>query len=365
MGTCRTWPKKGTEAYWDKRLRRINSRQRLCSCGCGQMMVVTMDWVKNVGVGKWEWLPKYLRGHMPLMECLCGCGTLIEAFDKRGRKRKADDQSHAARMAPKGPRLHRRVDYKARADDWNLKAAECSCGCGILLHRTEAQMRNSSPSPTFLPGHNCRRSRIQELSPLEESIILGSLVGDMCITKPKETPRLSFTHGIDQLNYARHKMGILERLSWWSRIGQTSGYSSKDGIQGSSSCSSVLDEIFDLTRPGGGRKTVSVEWLDQLDDVSLAYWVMDDGSVAFSPRGQAYTATLHTEGFTESEHDVMLSWFYDRGYKQVVKKLSNKGYWYLYLPSNDANLLVEAIRPHVPLTTGMGYKVGYGKVTAA
>lgn len=100
---------------------------------------------------------------------------------------------------------------------------------------------------------------------------------------------------------------------------------------------------------------MSQAWLDQLDDCSLAYWVMDDGSVSFSDSGNVTNAALHTEGFTESEHDLMVEWFRSRGYSQIVKAKSN-GYWYLYIPRMDAERLVEVVRPFVH--ESMGYKVG-------
>lgn len=347
---ARNLPPKGSEAYWEARLERLLRRERLCGCGCGEPIQVTLEWLRARGDQRNVWLPRFLPGHVPLISCACGCGELIEAVGDRGRPRKVVNQRHAARLATPPER----VDWQKRAAEWNARAPECACGCGVRLHRTPAQMEARMPDARFLQGHGHRRASLQSLSSRERSIVLGLLLGDVSISIPHKTPRLAFTHGLVQKRYALHKMEVLERLGWWWQEAQTSGYTDNRGIRGSSSCTPALAEIYDLTRPDGGRKTVSQTWLEQLDDRSLAYWLMDDGSVVFD-EGRVIQAALHTEGFTEAEHDLMVGWFRSRGYSQITKAKS-KGYWYLYIPRPDAEQLVEAVRPFVHKS--MEYKVG-------
>ena len=348
---ARNLPPKGTDVYWETRLERLLRRERLCACGCGEPIQVTLDWLRDRKGQRNVWLPKYVAGHVPLIACVCGCGELIEAVGDRGRPRKVLNVQHAARLTPPPSR----VDWQQRAAAWNAEAPECACGCGTRRPRTPEQMENRLPDARYLQGHSHRRACVQDFTDEERSIILGTLLGDFSIGVPHSTPRLAFTHGLSQRDYATHKMKKLARLSWWSDVAQTSGYTDNLGIRGSSSCLPALTEIYDLTRPGGARKTVSEAWLDQLDDRSLAYWMMDDGSVYFSNHtSEVSHASLATQGFTEEEHDLMLSWFQARGYRSVAKARS-KGYWYLYIPREDADRLVGAIRPFVH--ESMRYKV--------
>ena len=347
---ARNLPSKGTEIYWETRLDRLLQRGRLCACGCGEPIQVTLEWLRAREGQRNTWLPKYLPGHVPLITCACGCGELIEAGGDRGRPRKVLNAQHAGRLvAPPD-----RVDWQKRATDWNAMAPECACGCGARLYRTPAQMEQRIPDARFLQGHSHRRSSLRSLDPRERSIVLGTLLGDFAISVPHKTPRLEFTHGISQKAYALHKIEMLKRLGWWWQEAQTSGYSENRGIRGSSACVPALNEIYELTRPQGGRKTVTQTWLDEIDDLALAYWLMDDGSVPFY-NGRPSHAALHTEGFTEVEHDLMVGWFQSRGYPRT-KKAKTKGYWYLYFPRKDAESLVESVRPFVH--ESMAYKIG-------
>jgi len=312
-------------------------------------VLVSMEWLRAREQSRCVWLPHYKEGHMPLLECACGCGELVPSLDSRNQPRHCVPE-HGGRLATPHGDLK---DWESLALAWNQEAPECACGCGHKLNRTAEQLREGLPDSRFLQGHNRRRARVRELTTVERSVILGGLLGDLCITRPSLTPRLSFTHGIDQLEYAQHKMKVLGRLSWWSVVACTSGYvPDKLGVRGSCSCLPALEEIWGLVRPQGP-KSPNPGWLEHVDDRGLAYWFMDDGSVLRSSTGAVYGALLHTQGFSESENRVLSAWLSAKGMRVDVKDYG--GFPSLYVPRAAVEPLFWRIRPYVH--PSMRYKV--------
>jgi hypothetical protein len=238
------------EKYWETRVQRLQSKGKICACGCGERVLVSLEWLKEAAsVVKTVYLPVYKDGHMPLIFCACGCGDEIPALDKKNQPR-SFVPGHAGYLQ----RGKSKVDWKSRVTEWNRTALQCACGCGERLQRTQKQLRTQQYRPLFISGHGGRRGKcVTELTDIEKAVIYGSLLGDLSITRPSSGyPRLAFTHGISQRDYALHKMQKLERLHWRSREAQTSGYSENYGIQGNCSCLPVLEKVWDVVREGGG-----------------------------------------------------------------------------------------------------------------
>jgi hypothetical protein len=343
---------KGTPEYWVLRLRKLNTRAGVCLCGCGEKITVSLEWVQARASKSCVYLPRYLDGHMPKVSCGCGCGTLVPAFDDKYQPR-----SYVPEHAGKAAAGILKVDWEGRVRDWNAVAPLCACGCGQRLTRNLSQLRSQYKDVKFIVGHNERRACVTELSGVEWSIILGSLLGDLSITRsyPGSTPRLQFTHSMAQVEYARHKTEVLSRLGWDFVSGvPTSGYKKGGlGCRGSSSCMPVFESVWELTR-GGGSKRLTQGWLDRLDDRSMAYWYMDDGSVSWSKyNGNLNQISLHTEGFTRMDNESLAAWLGTRGVRGVTVS-TTKGYPYLYLPRETAESFLSLVRPYAH--SSMSYK---------
>lgn len=293
-------------------------------------------------------MPRYLTGHIPLIPCACGCGERILALDSRNQPR-SHVPSHAGRAAAGIDK----VNWGERTVQWNLLAPLCACGCGGRLERSESQIRNRTPDPKYLVGHHRRRACVESLTTVEKSIIYGSLLGDMCITRPKDnaTPRLTFTHGQVQTEYAFHKTQALHRLGWWFQENVPSGGFGNLSVQGSSSCMPVLEDVWQIVRSSGPKKIIPV-WLEQVDERGLAYWFMDDGSTSRNVRGITHVA-FHTEGFAKEENQVLCDWLGERFGIQCRVSVS-KGYFYLYVPRKEALKLLHIVAPY--LHKSMTYK---------
>jgi len=148
-----------TPAYWTQRVFRINARAGMCLCGCGEKVIVTLEWVKARASKSCVHIPRYLDGHMPEVSCGCGCGTLVPAFDEKHQPR-----SYVPAHAGKAAAGILKVDWEKRTRDWNTSAPLCGCGCGQRLVRSLTQLRAQYEDVKYLAGHNGRRACVTELS---------------------------------------------------------------------------------------------------------------------------------------------------------------------------------------------------------
>lgn len=243
--------------------------------------------------------------------------------------------------------------WREKVEEWNNNAPICACGCNTKLH-ISTQKSLYYPRK-FLPGHNARRvNPVLNLTNDERSVILGTLLGDFSLLRPHRTanPRLAFSHGLPQEDYAKHKMEVLHRFSWSWRIIDSDGYK-LDGklIVGACSCMPIFNEILSLVCSNES-KLVTKPWLDLIDSQALAYWFMDDGSTSWSETNLAFVA-FHTEGYTAAENDLICSWFKDRGYCSARVAFSKRRP-YLYLPREDGFRLLDEVSPF--LHSSMRYK---------
>lgn len=123
-----------------------------------------------------------------------------------------------------------------------------------------------------------------QLSHLQEQMILGSLLGDMNIGKPRKqhpTCRLTLVHSVKQKELFMKKVEILGEF-----MGNYKEYSYFDKrtnnvystIRGNSKSHKVFNNIYNKLYINGV-KTITQEYLDMIDHpIALAYWFMDDGT---------------------------------------------------------------------------------------
>jgi len=111
---------RSSEAYWENRVRRMNTSAPLCRCGCGDPVAVTVSWLRQASENGTRpvWRPKYVEGHMPQVPCGCGCGTLVDILDVRGQPRSCVP-SHAGRLSTPPEK----VDWESRTSEWTPQTA--------------------------------------------------------------------------------------------------------------------------------------------------------------------------------------------------------------------------------------------------
>ncbi|MGB9309028.1 MAG: intein-containing recombinase RecA [Mycobacterium sp.] len=121
------------------------------------------------------------------------------------------------------------------------------------------------------------------LSDQQWEIVLGSLMGDGCLSPPvrqdSESARLRIGHGAQQSAYLDWKVSLLENIPHSRTL------NSKGAVFADFSPLAELHELRSAVYLGDGKKFLSEEYLKGLTPLSLAIWYMDDGSFSLRSKG--------------------------------------------------------------------------------
>jgi len=222
-------------------------------------------------------------------------------------------------------------------------------------------------------------TEVQHLStdiPSEDQwqVLLGGLLGDSSLLSPKRPQwGQTFGHSEKQLEYLQFKHAILRSLGV-SRIGiaPNSGFHSKEGQTKSYArfclhVNQALTSFYVQSRVyQGGKKKVTFDWLDRIGPLGLAIWYADDGSLQEYQCQDGHVTqrvTLHTQGFTRDEVELLagwLRWKWDIGAEVKVSKPrsdrpveSHKAYPYISLTGDAAKKFLDILPCGFP---GVMYK---------
>jgi len=120
-----------------------------------------------------------------------------------------------------------------------------------------------------------------ELTNRQKSIIIGSLLGDASLRKTNINPIFTCEHGIKQLEYCKWKKEELASLGAKISISKRKNIDIRTGIYYESAICrlpvnpamlSIYNNLY-----VNGKKTITKEYLQDFNDISLAVMFMDDG----------------------------------------------------------------------------------------
>ena len=191
----------------------------------------------------------------------------------------------------------------------------------------------------------------------QKEIVLGTLLGDGYL-RPTNSGKsncsyaLSLCHGEKQLDYLKWKFNEFENFV--PKRDFTVYYPQFHGKAPTHSFSTIshpfLKEAHDLCYPNGV-KAISQEWLDQLSDLSVAVWYMDDGSL----NKRYHTIVLCTNSFSVDGCNLAIKFFETRyGITPVLEKRRN-GQFVLRINASQSRKFMDIVSPHIPKC--MEYKV--------
>ena len=158
-------------------------------------------------------------------------------------------------------------------------------------------------------------------------VAAGAAIGDghLSLTGSKMRGRLRMTHGVAQLDYLNYKTQLLGDLVATPPNFQpvTPGQFSKVGTYGVSTLSRphlalLHDELYQ-----NGRKTITAAYLERVDELGLALWYLDDGSLVTAHNHTLLKsgvqtsypnsrATLSLNSLTDSEAHVVNDWLHQK-----------------------------------------------------
>ncbi|WP_365740532.1 hypothetical protein [Nostoc sp. JL33] len=188
----------------------------------------------------------------------------------------------------------------------------------------------------------------------EQSIIVGSLLGDASIQrgswKGKQcNARVKFTHGKTQLPYLKWKEKELQR--WIGTSVTEKPVSTEYGgliHQVSTLTHPVFTEIWHLIKPEGKKKRITQELLPLLDDLAIAVWFMDDGSM-----GQV-SSTIAAYSFPQEDLEQACNLLTQKGITSKVLQTC-KGR-IISINAEGTRILREVVKPFIHPC--LSYKLG-------
>lgn len=161
-----------------------------------------------------------------------------------------------------------------------------------------------------------------DVSVRQRNIMLGSLLGDASLTRNGKYYYFAVVHSMKQYEYIKKIEDELKNL-----LIKSYQYDAKcrgklyPSYRVATHSHPFFTEFRDKLYPNG-KKQVTMEYLEMLSPISLAYWYMDDGY-----KRKNRSPELHTEGFTYNEQEIMVQYFKDRwdidAYIAKVKKIYN------------------------------------------
>jgi len=192
------------------------------------------------------------------------------------------------------------------------------------------------------------------LNPFQKSFLLGAVLGDAHLCARSSGKTISFVHCQEQKEYLFLKSQIFNCSEPYQCVG---GYLPEKKLwRCSSKIIDDLDEIYTYTYPSG-KRGVTIEWLSQIDEIGLAVWYMDNGSLT-SQNGKSFTSILHTEAFSKRENEIIRDWLKERwGLNSSVYK--NRDYYLIRLTCESSLNFWEKILPWVIPSMAYKFPEGY------
>lgn len=197
-------------------------------------------------------------------------------------------------------------------------------------------------------------SREYNLNYIENQVVLGSLLGDSSISKTnRHSCRFRCVHSSSQKDYISFKHFLLERIipSGIKDIRKIVKFPNGKEFDAKhlsiqSRTNRIFSELRELCYPNN-KKDISKEWLDQLDELGLCFFYLDDGSLYSNSN-----AVFCMHAFSDKSKQLFISYLYCRfGILSKMAKDGNR----LYIDSKNTKKFHKLICEFVPIS--MQYKI--------
>lgn len=193
--------------------------------------------------------------------------------------------------------------------------------------------------------------------------IYGMLLGDSHIYNDKRNQgllRIVATNGEKQLDYLKYKYGLYESgkivNSGIGSFGTVPSY--HWFMETDSYISSMVRQDWYST----GKKTVTNKVIDKINEISLAFWYMDDGNLAYHDENKtSYFIRLNTQGFSYDENvllcDMLTNKFNVKAKvnKDKIAKDGHQMYIITITSTAEADKFLQLVAPYI--CESMRYKL--------
>ena len=154
------------------------------------------------------------------------------------------------------------------------------------------------------------------------ALLIGLLIGDGHMYPEKTV--VAFEHKNDNLDYLILKVGVLNSIFPCTkspseirprRIDHSSGKTFHTNVYKSSTQSRTYHrKLKDAMYDADGRKTIRRELFDLMDEESVFFWYLDDGSMPINKKDRFRNNTIElcTDNFTKEENEIAAECFKER-----------------------------------------------------
>jgi hypothetical protein len=183
---------------------------------------------------------------------------------------------------------------------------------------------------------------------IARSMLLGTMLGDGSMQLINGSWAISWCHSDKQMELTKwYKMILADDSKIDENFGNRSGGYSVKKHRLCVQKSGALEEIADICLDKKKKKSINIGWLDQINEISLATWYMDDGSISYGQKdSQRPRALLHTEGFSETDNDLIIKKLKELFDLDAVKQ-KYRGYFGIRLNADSAESFWELVAPYV------------------
>jgi len=184
------------------------------------------------------------------------------------------------------------------------------------------------------------------LSPIQEQVVLGSVLGDGSLRRASEVnTQLRIGHGAKQIEYAQWKQSLFAGLVKYEATNSRGGHNF-DTIP-MYELTGLLEQNYCLEGRGKGRKAPSEAFVERLTPLAIAIWYMDDGTFDTARQNRC---SICATGLPEAQQRMLIKWFNERG---IAPKLDSRGR--INFDSTQTPKLHALIAPYVH--PSMDYKL--------
>lgn len=190
------------------------------------------------------------------------------------------------------------------------------------------------------------------VTPIQEQILIGKMLGDGSLSQHKDTASITFTHKKKHEKYLHWVMRGLGNIAGNQQKDQLSGYGTKM-CRGRTISSSIIKKLFSEWI-NSGEKQVPASIIQKVGPIALAFWYMDDGSLAHH-KNQEDRASFAICGFNNQSTMYLQDMLLKYDIKAESYKSDNSKYNRLRLNAIEAEKFFLLIAPYVPKV--MQYKL--------
>lgn len=187
------------------------------------------------------------------------------------------------------------------------------------------------------------------LSHKQKQCILGTLLGDASLSSRRNSWEYQVSHCLAQKKYSEHIATVLNRQVREYTKCQNSFSPKSKYYKVNYANKAALAKIADIVLVNG-KKTVSKNWAELIDNIGIAYWFMDDGSSSW--HRNSVKVSLSALSFDVQELELLqhrLLHFDIKTYlaKHSLRKNTNKQQFTIEICTKSINQFMDLVQPHV------------------